>query len=58
MYSWKELKNEDIQEDLARKSHGSYYQVQQYEILDPDQDQIAIVTSESEAETLISHLNR
>ena len=31
---------------------------QQWEVLDPDGDQITIVLSEEEAEALVSHLNR
>lgn len=33
-------------------------EVDQFEILDPDGDQLAVVFSEGEAEALISHLNR
>lgn len=32
--------------------------VEQFEILDPEGDQIAIVLSQVEAEALVSHLNR
>lgn len=31
---------------------------QQYQVLDPDGDEIAVVLSERDAEALVSHLNR
>jgi hypothetical protein len=64
MYTWAKI-DKDVEEPHYF-SHGSgepitvdeLSDVEQYEIIDPDGDQIAIVFSQGDAEALVSHLNR
>ena len=53
-----EISQETNSYSIVGKSEEAESIVSQYVILDPDGDQIAVVLSETEAEILVSHLNR
>ena len=57
-YGLIEISQETNSYSIVGKSEEAESIVSQYVILDPDGDQIAVVLSETEAEILISHLNR
>lgn len=62
MYTWEQINVEDEGgEDYYRHPVGGAEQlipVDQFRIMDPDGDEIAVVFSQDEAEALVSHLNR
>ena len=54
MYTFKAIP----EEDREIKVFANFSELPHYEILDDNGDQIAVVHSETEAEALVSHLNR
>lgn len=64
MYTWAKI-DKDVREGHLFESDtdepvsvDDLREMDQFEIIDDDGDQIAIVTSQSDAEALVSHLNR
>jgi hypothetical protein len=62
MYTWEQINvEEEGEEDFFRHPVGGAEQlipVDQFRIMDPEGDEIAVVFSQGEAEALVSHLNR
>lgn len=64
MYKWAKIDEDAVEEHIFRHESGDpvtvdeLQDVEQFEIIDEDGDQIAVVYSQSEAEALVSHLNR
>lgn len=64
MYNWEKILDEERETKIYEDTHDDSQVIddltllEQYAILDPEGDQIAIVYSEGDAETLVSHLNR
>lgn len=56
MYTYKEIPEDEQETKIFEEDMDTL--LPQYEILDEDGDQLAVVHSEVEAETLISHLNK
>uniref|UniRef100_A0AAU7PFG8 DUF2283 domain-containing protein n=1 Tax=Burkholderia phage vB_BgluM-SURPRISE13 TaxID=3159457 RepID=A0AAU7PFG8_9VIRU len=64
MYKWAKIEEDAV--DVHYFEHGDgnpvtvdeLKEVEQFEIVDPDGDQIAVVYSQTDAEALVSHLNR
>jgi len=64
MYTWEKVPDEERETKIYEDTHDDSQVIddltllEQYEILDPEGDQIAIVYSEGDAEALVTHLNR
>lgn len=64
MYKWAKIDEDAVEEHIFKHGSGEpitvdeLEPVEQYEIVDPDGDQLAIVYSVTDAEALVSHLNR
>lgn len=63
-YKWSKLEEGSTEVHYFEHGDGNpvtvdeLKEVDQFEIVDPEGDQIAVVYSEHEAEALVSHLNR
>lgn len=64
MYKWAKIDEDAVEVHCFEHGDGKPVTVDelkecdQFEIVDPDGDQIAVVYSEVQAEALVSHLNR
>lgn len=64
MYKWAKIDEDAVENHVFVHGSGEpvtvdeLVEVPQFEVVDPDGDQLAVVHSQGEAESLVSHLNR